>query len=101
MTFPYRLPARPVAYPRPWCRVSGPHHRAGRRTRAPRTCRERRLRGPGLTFAINRRLPVPEFQVREAGGHLEIGTARFRLTSDRGPFTTSGLSLAVHGGLTA
>jgi hypothetical protein len=44
---------------------------------------------------------VPEFQVREAGGHLEIGTARFRLTSDRGPFTTSGLSLAVHGGLTA
>ncbi|MGK5683495.1 TIM-barrel domain-containing protein [Actinoplanes sp. URMC 104] len=52
------------------------------------------------TFALNRRLPVPGFRVLDTGGHLEIVTARFRLTYDRGPFTTSGLSLAVRGGVT-
>ncbi|WP_433618485.1 TIM-barrel domain-containing protein [Dactylosporangium sp. CA-139114] len=53
------------------------------------------------TFALNRCLPVPDFRVLETGGHLEIVTSRFRLTYDRGPFTTSGLSLAVRGGVTA
>ncbi|MFI5908559.1 TIM-barrel domain-containing protein [Dactylosporangium sp. NPDC051541] len=53
------------------------------------------------TFANERNLPVPDFRVLESGGHLEIVTARFRLTYDRGPFTSSGLSLAVGGGLTA
>ncbi|WP_328475164.1 DUF4968 domain-containing protein [Actinoplanes sp. NBC_00393] len=53
------------------------------------------------TFAVNRRLPVPDFRVTESGGHLEIVTARMHLTYDRGPFTTSGLSVAVRGGVTA
>lgn len=53
------------------------------------------------TFAVNRRLPVPDFRVLDAGGHLEVVTSRFRLTYDRGPFTTSGLSLAVRGGISS
>ncbi|WP_433303949.1 TIM-barrel domain-containing protein [Actinoplanes sp. CA-030573] len=53
------------------------------------------------TFAVNRHLPVPEFRVLDAGGHLEVVTSRFRLTYDRGPFTTSGLSLAVGGGVSS
>ncbi|WP_250033953.1 glycoside hydrolase family 31 protein [Paractinoplanes maris] len=53
------------------------------------------------TFAVNRLLPVPEFRVRESDGRLEVVTSRFRLTYDRGPFTTSGLSLAVGGGISA
>ncbi|MCY1138080.1 hypothetical protein OWR29_08735 [Actinoplanes sp. Pm04-4] len=51
------------------------------------------------TFAVNRQLPVPAFQVFENDDHLEVVTSRFRLTYDRGPFTTSGLSLAVGGGI--
>ncbi|MGB7651349.1 MAG: TIM-barrel domain-containing protein, partial [Gallionella sp.] len=51
------------------------------------------------TFALHRALPVPEFRVIDAGDRLEVVTARFRLTYDKGPFTTSGLSLAVTGGL--
>ncbi|GAA4605074.1 alpha-glucosidase (family GH31 glycosyl hydrolase) [Actinoplanes octamycinicus] len=53
------------------------------------------------TFAVHRRLPVPDFRVLESGGHLEIVTSRFRLTYDRGRFSTSGLSVAVRGGITA
>ncbi|MBU2668214.1 hypothetical protein KOI35_32355 [Actinoplanes bogorensis] len=51
------------------------------------------------TFAVNRRLPVPGFQRHESDGLLEVVTSRLRLTYDRGPFTTSGLSLAVGGGI--
>jgi alpha-glucosidase (family GH31 glycosyl hydrolase) len=51
------------------------------------------------TFAVNRQLPVPTFRVFENDDHLEVVTSRFRLTYDRGPFTTSGLSLAVGGGI--
>lgn len=53
------------------------------------------------TFAVNRALPVPDFRVLESGGHLEVITARFRLTYDGGPFSTSGLSLAVRGGISS
>ncbi|MBM2620324.1 hypothetical protein JIG36_32905 [Actinoplanes sp. LDG1-06] len=51
------------------------------------------------TFAVNRRLPVPEFRVLDGDHEIEVVTSRFRLTYDRGPFTTSGLSLAVGGGI--
>ncbi|MGC5165590.1 TIM-barrel domain-containing protein [Luteimicrobium sp. DT211] len=52
------------------------------------------------TFAVRRRLPVPEFRVLDDGPNLEVVTDRFRLVYDRGPFSTSGLSVAVQGGVT-
>ncbi|QCB92378.1 glycoside hydrolase family 31 protein [Cellulomonas shaoxiangyii] len=52
------------------------------------------------TFALHRRQPVPDFRVVDQGGHLEVVTSRLRLTYDKGPFTTSGLSVAVLGAVT-
>ncbi|MBO3095223.1 glycoside hydrolase family 31 protein [Cellulomonas dongxiuzhuiae] len=52
------------------------------------------------TFALHRRQPVPEFRVVDRGTHLEVVTRRLRLTYDKGPFTTSGLSVAVLGAVT-
>ncbi|GMA24015.1 hypothetical protein GCM10025864_17740 [Luteimicrobium album] len=49
------------------------------------------------TFAIRRRLPVPAFRVLDDGPNLEVVTNRFRLVYDKGPFSTSGLSVAVQG----
>jgi hypothetical protein len=53
------------------------------------------------TFAVNRQLPVPDFRVLRTGSHLEIVTSRLRLSYDRGPFTTSGLSISVLGAVSA
>lgn len=50
-------------------------------------------------FALHRELPVPAFTVRDAGHALEIVTDRLHLTYDRGPFTTSGLSVQVRGNI--
>ena len=50
-------------------------------------------------FAINRELPVPDFEVTETGSHLEVLTERLHLVYDRGPFSTSGLSVQVRGGV--
>ncbi|MFD7819173.1 TIM-barrel domain-containing protein [Streptomyces sp. NPDC059785] len=50
-------------------------------------------------LALHRDLPVPDFRVTDHGTHLEIRTDRCRLTYDKGPFTTSGLSVAVLGGV--
>ncbi|GAA4839636.1 glycoside hydrolase family 31 protein [Luteimicrobium xylanilyticum] len=52
------------------------------------------------TFAVRRRLPVPAFRVLDDGPNLEVVTDRFRLVYDRRPFSTSGLSVAVRGGVT-
>lgn len=52
-------------------------------------------------FAIHRALPVPEFHVLDHGTHLEVVTRRFRLTYDKGPFTASGLSVAVSGNVSS
>ncbi|PJI84877.1 glycoside hydrolase family 31 protein [Luteimicrobium subarcticum] len=52
------------------------------------------------SFAVCRELPVPDFRVLEDGPHLEIVTERLHLVYDRGRFTTSGLSVAVRGGVT-
>ena len=49
------------------------------------------------TFAVNRDLPVPEFQVVERDAAFELVTDRLRLTYDRGPFTPAGLSVQARG----
>lgn len=53
------------------------------------------------TFALRRRLPVPDFQVVDGPTHLEIVTDRLHLVYDRGPFTTSGLSVQVRGNVSS
>jgi alpha-glucosidase (family GH31 glycosyl hydrolase) len=52
-------------------------------------------------FATHRALQVPDFRVVDSGTHLEVVTRRFRLTYDKGPFTTSGLSVAVTGNVSS
>ena len=52
-------------------------------------------------FAINRELPVPRFEVIETDSHVEVLTDRFQLVYDRGPFSTSGLSVQVRGGVSS
>jgi len=100
--FPYRVPSRPVADPA--AVVSGERYRITVLTDGLVRLEYHEdgvFEDRASTFALNRRLPVPDFRVAEDGGHLEIVTARLRLTYDRGPFTTSGLSIAVRGGITA
>jgi alpha-glucosidase (family GH31 glycosyl hydrolase) len=52
------------------------------------------------TFALYRDLPVPRFQVLDEPTGLEILTDRLHLTYDRGPFTSSGLSVQPRGRVT-
>ena len=47
------------------------------------------------TFAIQRDLPVPRFEVVDRGPVLELATDRLRVVYDRGPFSTAGLSVTV------
>ncbi len=49
------------------------------------------------TFALNRDLPVPDFDVVDGEAALELVTDRLRLVYDRGPFTPAGLSVQVRG----
>ncbi|KZT58930.1 glycoside hydrolase family 31 protein [Calocera cornea HHB12733] len=54
------------------------------------------------TFAVRRKLPVPQFRVlgkdsKDPNVDLEILTSRFHLVYDKGPFSTSGLTLYVRG----
>ena len=53
------------------------------------------------TFALHRELPVPEFRLIETADLLEIITGRLHLTYDRGPFSTSGLTVAVLGNVSS
>src|SRR6478735_525414 len=53
------------------------------------------------TFALNRDLPVPSFRVVETDTHVEVLTDRFHLVYDRRPFSTSGLSVSVLGGISS
>jgi hypothetical protein len=48
-------------------------------------------------FALIRDLPVPHYRVVDGPHHLAILTDRVHLVYDRGPFTTSGLSIQVRG----
>ncbi|NUU15902.1 glycoside hydrolase [Cellulomonas humilata] len=96
------LPSRPAADPR--AVVLGPQFRITvlteglvRLEHSPDGVFEDRA----STFALNRELPVPEFRVIETGSHVEVLTARLHLVYDRGPFSTSGLSVSVLGGVSA
>jgi hypothetical protein len=102
MTFPYQLHCAPVADPA--AVVQGERFRITVLTDGLvrlEWAADGVFEDRASTFAVNRRLPVPEFRVLEDDGRLEIVTSRLRLTYDRGPFTTSGLSIAVQGGITA
>src|ERR1700759_5693262 len=94
MTFPYRLRSAPAADPS--AVVQGERYRITVLTDGLirlEYAEDGVFEDRASTFAVNRRLPVPDFRVLEDGGGLEIVTARFRLTYDRGPFTTGGLSV--------
>ena len=52
-------------------------------------------------FALFRDLPVPRFTVVDGPQHLEIVTDRVHLVYDRGPFTTSGLSIQIRGNISS
>ncbi|WP_426563177.1 TIM-barrel domain-containing protein [Angustibacter sp. McL0619] len=49
------------------------------------------------TFAVDRDLETPPFEVHETAGQLEIVTDRLHLTWDRQRFSTSGLGVQVRG----
>ncbi|GAB3286152.1 TIM-barrel domain-containing protein [Kineosporia babensis] len=102
MTFPRQMPARPVADPA--AVITGARYRITilldglvRLEYSEHGVFEDRA----STFAVNRLQPVPDFRVLETETHLEVVTSRLRLTYDRGPFTTSGLSVAVLGGVSS
>ena len=48
-------------------------------------------------LAVNRRLPVPEYRVKESDESIEIITSRFHLTYDKKAFSPGGLSVVVKG----
>ena len=98
----YRLDSRPVADPR--AIVRGDRYRITVLTDGLvrlEHAEDGVFEDHASTFAVDREQPVPDFTVHDHGDHLEIVTARFRLSYDKGPFTTSGLSLAVAGGVTS
>ncbi|MDQ0371822.1 glycoside hydrolase family 31 protein [Cellulomonas humilata] len=96
------LPSRPVADPR--AVVVGPTYRISVLTdglvRLEHSA-DGVFEDRASTFALNRDLPVPDFRVIETETHVEVVTARFHLVYDRRPFSTSGLSLAVLGGISS
>jgi alpha-glucosidase (family GH31 glycosyl hydrolase) len=58
---------------------------------------DRQFEDRASVLAVNRRLPIPEFRVKETATSLEIITSRFHLTYDKNAFSPSGLSAAVKG----
>ncbi len=53
------------------------------------------------SFATNRELPVPEYQVLDRDDQLEITTERLHLTYDKRAFSPSGLSVQVRGNVSS
>ncbi|MDQ1743159.1 MAG: hypothetical protein QOE23_1498 [Pseudonocardiales bacterium] len=98
----YRLNCRPVADQR--AVVQGPDYRITVLTdglvRLERSA-DGVFEDRASAFAINRELPVPRFEVIETDSHVEVLTERFQLIYDRGPFSTSGLSVQVRGGVSS
>ena len=94
----YRLHSRPVADPQ--AVVQGPDYRitvlADGLLRLERAA-DGAFEDRASAFAINRQLPVPRFEVIETESHLEVLTDRLHLVYDRGPFSTSGLSVQIRG----
>jgi len=98
----YPLPSHPLADPR--AVVQGDRYRVTVLTDGLlrlEYAADGRFEDRASTFAVNRELPVPDYRVLEDDGHLEIVTSRLRLTYDKGPFSTSGLSVAVQGGISS
>lgn len=96
------LPSRPVADPR--AVVLGPQFRITVLTAGLvrlEHCADGVFEDRASTFALNRELPVPDFRVIESDSHVEVLTDRLHLVYDRGPFSTSGLSVSVLGGVSA
>ncbi|WP_019144814.1 glycoside hydrolase family 31 protein [Aeromicrobium massiliense] len=95
----YRIPTSPVAAPE--AVVQGETFRitvlADGLVRLEHAA-DGRFEDRASAFALHRRQPVPEFDVRD-GDVLEIVTARLHLTYDKRPFSTSGLSVQVRGGV--
>ena len=94
----YRLPSRPVADPR--AVVQGDTFRITVLTDGLlrlEYAADGDFEDRASTFALHRDLPVPEFRLIETPDRLEIVTGRVHLTYDRGPFSTSGLTVAVLG----
>ena len=50
------------------------------------------------SFAANRHLPVPPFEVERSDGRVVLTTARLRLEYDGGPFAPHGLTVGLRGG---
>ncbi len=98
----YRMPTHPLADPR--AVLSGPRYRITvltdgllRLEHADDGIFEDRA----SAFALHRDLPLPRFEVVETEQRVEVVTDRLHLVYDRGPFTASGLSVAVRGGVTS
>ncbi|KQR12346.1 glycoside hydrolase family 31 protein [Cellulomonas sp. Leaf334] len=102
MTSRQPLPSRPVADPR--AVVVGPTYRITVLTDGLVRLEHSSdgvFEDRASTFALHRDLPVPDFRVVETDTHVEVRTARFHLVYDRRPFSTSGLSVSVLGGVSS
>ncbi|MGX8706733.1 MAG: TIM-barrel domain-containing protein, partial [bacterium] len=60
---------------------------------------DNRFRDGATATALNRRFPLPAFEVRRAAGRLTIETASLRLEYDMKPFSPSGLSAVLKNAL--
>src|SRR6478609_9052085 len=100
MSPPYRIPTRPVADPA--AVIQGEKFRI---TVLTDGLLRLEYSGDGMfedrasAFAVFRDLPVPRFRVIDGANHLEVLTDRVHLVYDRGPFSTSGLSIQVRGNI--
>ena len=52
-------------------------------------------------FAVDRRFPVPDFQVRRTASGIELLTERIHLSYDERAFSPTGLSAQIRGGVTS
>jgi alpha-glucosidase (family GH31 glycosyl hydrolase) len=98
----FRLPGRPVALEA--AVVRGDHYRITVLTDGLLRLEysaDGAFEDRASAFALYRDLPVPPFRVIDGPHHLEIITARLHLVYDRGPLSTSGLSIQVRGNISS
>ncbi len=98
---PYRTPSRPVADPA--AVVQGDRYRITVLTDGLLRLEYSAdgFEDRASAFALFRDLPVPRYRVIDGRQHLEILTDRLHLVYDRGPFTTSGLSIQIRGNVSS
>ena len=100
--FPYSTPSQPVADPA--AVVRGDRYRITVLTDGLLRLEyadDREFEDRASAFALFRDLPVPQFRVIDRPEHLEILTDRVHLVYDRGPFSTSGLSVQIRGNVSS